>query len=158
MPDALRISAMEGMSAMGQMSQIVKFCQAPDFHNPCVARILAMSHTVNMEDDRENQAPNNLRAWRRFRGLTQAQLAEIVGTNANMIGYLENGQRDLSSKWLRRLAPALDTTAGMLLDHNPLELDADIIDIWTSATAMQRRQLVDLAKVVVPGKTGTDDR
>jgi transcriptional regulator with XRE-family HTH domain len=105
-----------------------------------------------MESDK-NGGPNHLRDWRNFRKLTQEQLAELVGTNPNMIGYLESGERGLSAKWLRRLAPALNTTPGMLLDHDPADLDSDIIDIWAHADRRQRSQLSEVAKAIV--KTGT---
>lgn len=102
----------------------------------------------------KNGGPNYLRAWRLFRRLTQEQLAERVGTNANMIGYLESGERGLSAKWLRKLAPALDTTPGMILDHDPAELDSDIIEIWTHASQRQRSQISEIAKTIT--KTGTE--
>lgn len=104
-------------------------------------------------DKDKNGGPNYLRAWREFRRLTQQQLAEKVDTNANMIGYLESGERGLSAKWLRKLAPALDTTPGMLLDHDPTQLDSDVIDIWAHATERERRQIGDIAKTIT--RTGT---
>lgn len=71
------------------------------------------------EADEKNGGPNFLRAWRIHRGLSQAALAERVGTAPNMIQYLENGERGLSAKWLRLLAPALETTVSNLLDVDP---------------------------------------
>lgn len=106
-------------------------------------------------DSDKNGGPNYLRAWRVFRGLTQEQLADRVDTNPNMIGYLESGERGLSAKWLRRLAPALDTTPGMILDHDPSTLDSDIIDIWAHAGSREKRQLADIAKTIL--RTGTND-
>lgn len=107
-----------------------------------------------MESGDKNGGPNYLRAWRLFRKLTQEQLAARVETNANMIQYLETGERGLSAKWLRRLAPALDTTPGLLLEHDPHELDSDILDIWLHGDARQKRQLAEIAKALV--KTGTE--
>lgn len=104
----------------------------------------------------KNDGPNHLRAWREFRKMSQAELAEKVGTNQNMIFYLETGERGLSAKWLRKLAPALNTTPGHLLDHDPSDVEADIIDIWMEADQRQRRQLSDVARAIV--KTGTDAR
>lgn len=103
----------------------------------------------------KNAGPNHLQEWRTFRSLTQQELAEKVGTNQNMIAYLESGERGLSAKWLRRLAPALNTTPGMLLDHNPYDLDSDVIDIWAHADNRQKRQIADIAKTIL--RTGTDD-
>lgn len=108
-----------------------------------------------MESQEKNGGSNYLKAWREFRGLTQGKLAELAGTNHNMIGYLENGERGLSAKWLRKLAAALETTPGMILDHDPEDLDNDIIDIWSHAGNREKRQISDIAKTIM--RTGTDD-
>lgn len=126
---------------------------SPIFHSLCEAPDFTECDIALMESDK-NGGPNHLRAWRLYRNnMTQEQLAEKVGTNANMIGYLESGERGLSAKWLRRLAAALDTTPGMLLDHDPNTLDSDVIDIWSHAGARERRQISEIAKTIV--KTGT---
>lgn len=151
MPLASTSALGDGVS-MPVLSQIVTCGASPNFHSLCVPRMVTECDIARMESDK-NGGPNYLRAWRTFRKLTQEQLAERVGTNPNMIGYLESGERGLSAKWLRRLAPALDTTPGMLLDHDPGELDSDIIDIWAHADRRQRSQLSEVAKAIV--KTGT---
>lgn len=109
-----------------------------------------------MEDQDKNGGPNYLREWRIFRGFTQQQLAEAVDTNANMIQYLESGERGLSAKWLRRLAPVLNTTSGMILEHDPNQLDSDIIEIWATASNREKRQIAEIAMAVL--RTGTGDR
>jgi transcriptional regulator with XRE-family HTH domain len=63
--------------------------------------------------------------------MTQEQLAVAVGTDKGVISLLESGSRGLSDKWLRRLAPILETSPGHLLDHDPENLPTDIIDIWS---------------------------
>jgi transcriptional regulator with XRE-family HTH domain len=125
-----------------------------NYHSLFGASRIAICDNADMAEDK-NAGPNHLQAWRVFRDMTQAELAEKVGTSQNMIGYLESGERGLSAKWLRRLAPALKTTPGMLLDHDPSELSADILDIWGAADVRQRRQIADIAKTIV--RTGTDD-
>lgn len=96
-----------------------------------------------------------MRAWRKFRGLTQGRLADAVDTTQHQIAFLETGQRALSAKWLRRLAPVLDTTPGMLLDHDPYEMNSDMVEIWATASNRQKKQFVDIARAIL--KTGTDD-
>jgi transcriptional regulator with XRE-family HTH domain len=91
-------------------------------------------------------ATNNLRAWREFRRLSQDQLAELIGTKGNVIGHLESGERGLSDKWLRRLAPALGTSPGFLLDHAPEDLDAAYIDAAMSVSPDQRAQVLEILK------------
>jgi len=82
------------------------------------------------DDGQEDRRDNHLRAWREFRGLTQAQLAAVVGTEGSVISLLESGNRGLSDKWLRRLAPALNTTPGLLLGHSPNEVDRVLQELW----------------------------
>lgn len=136
------------------MSQIVTYDASPNFHSLCGEPRFTNCDTAHMGDEK-NGGPNYLRDWRRFRdNMTQEQLAELVGTNANMIGYLESGDRGLSAKWLRRLAKALDTTPGMILEHNPFNLDADVVDIWVRASERERRQIADIAKTLVKSGTG----
>ncbi len=69
---------------------------------------------------------NYLRAWREHRGLTQAKLAEAVGTTGAVISLLESGERGLSDKWLRKLAPVLRTRPGHLLEVDPADVDDDL--------------------------------
>lgn len=140
-------------SCISRLSQIVTCDASPHFHNLCVPPSVTECDIGRMDSDK-NGGPNYLRAWRLFRELTQEQLAELVGTNANMIQYLETGERGLSAKWLRRLAPALETTPGMLLDHDPAELDSDIIDIWSHSDRRQQRQITEMAKTLI--RTGTE--
>jgi len=127
---------------------------SPRYHGLCVEPQIALCDTAAMVDESKNGGPAHLQAWREYRGMTQAQLAEAVGTNQNMIGYLEQGERGLSAKWLRRLAPALNVQPGMLLDHDPNDLPHDIIEIWANADAREKRQIADLAAAIV--RSGTD--
>lgn len=111
-------------------------------------------HTRRMDSSDKNGGPNHLRAWRLFNDMTQEQLAKAIGTAPNVIQYLETGERGLSAKWLRKLAPALRTTPGMLLDHDPHSLPRDIMEIWGSADEREKRQISDIAAALV--KTGTN--
>lgn len=141
-------------SSMAHISQNVIRDASPIYHRLWGASDFTICDTPVMGDEK-NGGPNYLRAWREFRKLSQAQLADAVGTNQNMIAYLEGGDRALSAKWLRRLSVALDTTPGMLLDHDPHQLDADVIDIWAHASDRQKRQLSEIAKTLL--RTGTND-
>jgi transcriptional regulator with XRE-family HTH domain len=153
MPAASTSCLGEGLS-MPALSQIVTCGATPKFHNLCGERNITECDTALMDSDK-NGGPNYLARWREFRGrMTQQQLADKVGTNANMIGYLESGDRGLNAKWLRRLADALDTTPGMILEHDPFDLDADVVDIWVHGDARTRKQIAEIARTLV--KTGTN--
>lgn len=88
----------------------------------------------------EERAPNNLRAWRKHNRMTQQELADAVGTAKSVISDLERGVVQLSDKWLRKLAPVLKTQPGHILDHDPANLDSDIIDIWAHIPEDDKRQ------------------
>jgi transcriptional regulator with XRE-family HTH domain len=92
--------------------------------------------------------PNFLRAWREYRGLTQARLAESVDTTGAVISLLEAGERGLSDKWLRRLAPVLGTTPGNLLDMDPHDVDHDIFEIINSMPKEMQEQAKSVLKAL----------
>lgn len=58
---------------------------------------------------------SELQKLREERGLTQAALAELVKTSQPQILRLENGTRKLTKEWAERLAPALQTSAEVLM-------------------------------------------
>ena len=107
-----------------------------------------MCETSSMIETK-NGGPNYLRDWRDYRKLTQDDLAAAVGTTNSVISMLESGDRQLSAKWLRKLAPALGTTPGFLLDHNPYDLPNDILDIWNRAAPEEQKQIRALAETVI---------
>lgn len=158
MPALPAMSVYDG--SMPGHSQIANNLASPNFRKRRNYSDGALPQNANMADgydeDDKNGGVNHLRAWMRYRGLKGVDVAEQLGGNVTpgMVSDLVNSNRALSAKWLRRLAPIFDTTPGALLDYDPFEIDSDIIDMWTHADNGQRRQIVDLAKVVVR-KTGT---
>jgi transcriptional regulator with XRE-family HTH domain len=97
---------------------------------------------------------NTLRAWREFRGLTQEELGEKAGTSGSVISLLEAGKRQLTPKWLRRLAEILHVEPGYLLDHNPNDLPVDLLDIWADIPEERRAQAISVLRTFsTPGRT-----
>ena len=60
---------------------------------------------------------NLIRQVRLFKGLTQAQLAEKVGTTAATVSRLEQDEMRVSTEWLERFAVALDVHPSDLLEQ-----------------------------------------
>lgn len=89
-------------------------------------------------------AKNNIRAWRDHRRMTQAQLAEAADMSSNMLSQLESGERGLSAKWLEKLAPALGTTPGFLLDHDPKDLDSAFLETAMKVPKEARDQATEI--------------
>lgn len=91
-------------------------------------------------------AANHLRAWREFRKLSQTELAEKVGTVGNVIGHLEAGERGLSDKWLYKLAPALGTSPGFLLQYAPGDPLLEISEAAAQVDPKAHEQLMDILR------------
>ncbi|HIQ17247.1 MAG TPA: XRE family transcriptional regulator [Novosphingobium capsulatum] len=137
------------------MSQIVSFKASVNCHSLCVEDWPHLPQNVSMDQDDKNGGPNYLRAWREFHHMTQAELAAKVGTNANMIGYLEDGQRALSLKWLRRLAPALKTRPLFLGEIDPRKADSLTMELAMAVTDDDRPQVNTILETFVK-KNGTN--
>ena len=78
--------------------------------------------------------------------MTQAKLADAVGTTGAVISLLESGDRGLSDKWLRRIAPVLGTRPGHLLEVDPEDVSNDILEIWAEIPEDRREQARDVLK------------
>jgi len=95
------------------------------------------------------QPDHFLKEWREFRRMTQEQLADAVDTTKGVISLLESGDRGLSDKWARRLAPALQTQPGWLLDYDPETLPTSILEVWASIPADQQEQAIKVLQTFI---------
>jgi len=59
---------------------------------------------------------------------------------------LESGDRGLSDKWLRKIAPVLGTRPGHLLEVDPDGVSDDILDIWAEIPEERRDQARDVLR------------
>lgn len=109
-----------------------------------------------MTDDK-NGGPNYLRAWREYRRMTQEELAAACApaTTGSVISLLEEGDRGLSLKWLRRLAPALRTRPGWLADLNPLDADTLTLELIEAIPDEKKDQVIEILRTFLrDGTTG----
>lgn len=109
-----------------------------------------------MADDENQRGENHLQAWRLFRKLTQEELAAKLSppTTGSVISLLESGARKLSPKWLRKLAPALGTSPGYLLDHHPDDVPVEFLEVI--ADIPESRQAQALAILRTFTRNGTE--
>ncbi len=62
-------------------------------------------------------APNRIKELRKLASMSQGDVAALVGTTTTQISRLEQGHRQLTQKWMDRIAPALGCKpADLLLD------------------------------------------
>lgn len=98
--------------------------------------------------------PNHIRAWREFRHLTIEELADKLECSKASVGHWETGAREVGAKWLFKIADALHTTPGYLLDHDPNNLPTAILDAWAAIPDENRAQA--LAVLETFKRTGTE--
>jgi len=70
----------------------------------------------------DRQAPirrTYLREWRKFRKLTQEQLAEKLGVNRSWISMIETGEKQYTQEFLEGAAIALNCEPADLLVRDP---------------------------------------
>jgi transcriptional regulator with XRE-family HTH domain len=90
---------------------------------------------------------NFVGAWRDRAGLTQAKLAEQIGTTGSVVSLLEGGHRQLSPKWLRRISAALDGPMGWLLERHPDDDDpGDLLEVWGRIPASKREDALNILR------------
>ena len=92
-----------------------------------------------------------IKEWRKFRGLTQEQLAERVDMSPGNVSLIERGLQNYTQDTLEAFADVLNCEPSDLLNRNPLDPEA-IWSIWDHAKPGQRRQIVEIAKTLL--KTG----
>jgi transcriptional regulator with XRE-family HTH domain len=71
-----------------------------------------------------------IRAWREFRGLTQAQLARLLNTSRTNISRIENLRKGYTQDFLEACADALRTDPASLILRDPSD---GIWSIWERA-------------------------
>jgi transcriptional regulator with XRE-family HTH domain len=148
---AAALSSVGVMDDMHPISHIVKAKSRTKFHSFAKVKSYSPSHNEGVAKER---IPNQLRAWREFRRMTQEELAAKANTTASQISMLESGERGLTHKWALKLAPILKTNPGHLFDTDPGDLDNDVFDIWASIDKRDRAQALRVLKSFGTGTNG----
>lgn len=126
-----------------------------------MARCLWTNENVHMPKVKPHPKPPKMRqffrAWRKYRGYTQEELAEMVGVTASAISQLETGKQGFMDSTLASLAEALQCEPADLLIRNPLDEDApwSLWDQVKNAPTQKRRDIVAVVQTML--RTGTDD-
>jgi len=70
-----------------------------------------------VEGDLQKLLGRNLRAYRRARGLSQEDFAELLEVHRTYMGGIERGERNLTLKSVERIAQKLEVDAVTLLQN-----------------------------------------
>ncbi|HEX7834134.1 MAG TPA: helix-turn-helix transcriptional regulator [Pseudolysinimonas sp.] len=68
-----------------------------------------------MEGELQRIAGANIRAYRRARGVSQEELADVLGVHRTYMGGVERGERNLTLRSLERLAERMGVDPVTLL-------------------------------------------
>lgn len=94
-----------------------------------------------------------LKAWRKYRGYTQEQLAEMAGMSPGNISQLEKGLIRYSQDGLEALSEALNCRPGELLSVDPSKEEA-IWSLWERATVAEKAQIISVGQALTKKAAG----
>jgi transcriptional regulator with XRE-family HTH domain len=97
--------------------------------------------------------PLHLKGWRKFRDLSQEQLAELIGTTKATISRIENRKQNWDQAFLQAASEALRCDPRDLMMRDPSQPHSlwSILDQLTAPERQQAERLI----VAIKG-TGTD--
>lgn len=98
--------------------------------------------------------PTFIRSWRKHRGRTLGEVADLVNVSHATISRIETGSQPYSQPILEGIADALDTDPASLLTRDPSDYEA-IWSIWDKAQPFERELIVNVATAIL--KTRKDD-
>lgn len=94
-----------------------------------------------------------IREWRKFRELTQTQLAERIGITKSYLSKIESGKKRYDQPFLEAAAEVLRCSPADLIVRDPTDPEG-MWSIWDQLQPAQRRQAVEILKTIK--RTGTD--
>lgn len=130
----------QGLPCGQRFVKLLVSCYSPD--GGWLAR-----HTNAMRQRR----PNYVRQWRTYRGLSQEKLADRLHISKPQLSRIENGKRMYTQDFLEACAEELNCDPVDLLIRDPTDPEG-IWTIWEHADTGEKRQIVELAKVVAGNK------
>jgi transcriptional regulator with XRE-family HTH domain len=95
-----------------------------------------------------------LLAWRKHRGMTQAELAARIGIARSYLTKIERGDRRYDQPFLEGAAEALGCTVQDLLSRDPAESEG-IAELWASLTASEQRRALAVLRAMFPKAADT---
>jgi transcriptional regulator with XRE-family HTH domain len=97
----------------------------------------------------------HFKAWRKYRGLTQEQLAERIGIARSYLTKIERGDRRYDQPFLEAAAEALGCSPGDLIMRDPTDPEG-LWSIYDGLTPPERVRAVAVLKAMKGEGSGTD--
>lgn len=99
---------------------------------------------------------HHLKAWRKYRGLTQEQLAERIGIARSYLTKIERGDRRYDQPFLEAAADALRCSVADIIMRDPTDSEA-LWSLWDGLTPPERIRAVAVLKAMKGDATGSND-
>jgi DNA-binding XRE family transcriptional regulator len=99
---------------------------------------------------------HHLKAWRKYRGLTQEQLAERIGIARSYLTKIERGDRRYDQPFLEAAADALRCSVADIIMRDPTDSEA-LWSLWGGLTPPERIRAVAVLKAMKGDSTGSND-
>ena len=97
---------------------------------------------------------HQIRQWRKYRGLTQEQLAERIGIARSYLTKIERGSRRYDQPFLEAAAEALRCEPSQLIDVDPTAPEG-LWSLWEQLTLPERSQALAVIRALKDAHTGT---
>ena len=102
-----------------------------------------------------NERPRQfIKQWRKYRGLTQEQLAERIGIARSYLTKIERGTRRYDQPFLEAAAYALRCDPGDIIMRDPTS--DSIWSIWEQLGPAERLQAIAVLRAIRGPNTGTE--
>ena len=88
-----------------------------------------------------------IREWRRFRGLTQAELADAIRVDRTYLNKIERGKRRYVPQVLEAMASTLECAPGDLLSRRP-DHASEIETLYQSLNEDDRARAIAILKAI----------
>lgn len=114
-----------------------------------------------MSDGEGTTLPGRLRAAREAAGLSQGQVAKLMGMHRPTVSEIESGNRKVSAEEISKLASLYDAKVTWLLGEAPDRASADDPKLQLAARELGKLKPDDLdrlLKLIAALKTDDDER
>lgn len=116
---------------------------------------LRLCQYVRMAYAPQSLKGHHLKAWRKYRGLTQEQLAERIGIARSYLTKIERGDRRYDQHFLEAAAEALRCSPADLMVRDPTDPEG-LWSVYDSLTVPERIRVVAIIKAMKGDTTGSN--
>lgn len=112
--------------------------------------------TLRAHPDRSMFAPMSLKTIRIQRGLTQQDLAEMVGVEQSTLSKIENGFDGVTLRMLKKLADALGVDVVEIIGDSRTQAERALVDAFRHLPPERQDGWLDMVSALLPSREPGD--